>query len=546
VSGVTKTCPNCGHEHDKKVTKCESCGGDMSKAKEEVEPQGLEEGAVLPDSDLLPVVESQATLIVPKKGKVFEQRKVEIAGRVQEVNVGRFAIIRPCMSRGRRIRGLAPIYEASMLAESAGVFGGWPMYADHITEQLKEAIYESLMEELGEEKVKALEGRLREAGRSIKDLGGRLLKTWFDPELVMEHDAERGYRKGGIVGDVVPQPFIHEMFEADPGVLNVSINAWPRRVKVGRPSWDNSQKGAVIEGIAAKPMGSVDFVFLGGAGGAPITEHERQVAVSVLASTYPSPRERNQGDEMPKKLAEMSTAEVRVLPKPKLLELLKEEGGESVAETIAEAIQLGNSGNGGSGSGSDSGALSEDAVQEMLAEHERKLREGFDESLKAAREEGDKELREREDARALESVAHDLLAEAATNGFPQAWVDQLKPRYTVTTAGIGSGLKLAESDLTNGEGEKVNAEDAMRERVKADIAEAIKLIEAGGGKPRVKGFGASAPDPQGEGKDKEGSGKSLIQEADSDAFIGFLRESGDVTGNKDTDEAAFAGMFGGS
>ena len=520
----------------------------MEKAKE---TESLEEGAVLESSDLLPVVESRATLIVPKKGKVFEKREVEIGGKVQEVNVGRFAIIRPCVSRGRRLRGLPPIYEAQMLAESAGVFTNWPMYADHLTEQLKEAIWESMVESLGEAKVKALEGRLLEAGRSIKELGGRLLNTWFDPELVTEEDAERGYRKGGVVGDVIPQPFIYEMLEADPGILNVSINAWPRRVRVGRPSWDSSVKGAVIEGIASKPPGSVDFVFRGGAGGRPLAEEDRKVAVTILESAYPSPREGNPEEPaVKKKLSEMSADEIQALPKTQLVEAIKKEGGEAVAKTVAEAVALGNSGGNGNG-GSDGGTpLTAERVSEMLTEQERRLNESFESKLKDAREEGDKELRERDEARDLEAVAHSVLQEAKDNDFPQAWVDQLKPRYTVTSTSIGSGLKLNESDLTDSEGEKIDPKETMRERVKADVAEAIKLMEAGGGKPRVKGFGPTAPDPQGEGKGEDGKrtaekgGTAIVREARKDAFLGFLAESGDLSGDDERDAARLAEMVG--
>lgn len=549
---AVKTCPHCGHQHDSKVKNCAECGKLMEEKRA---PEGLEEGAVLDSSELAPIVESRAHLIVPKKGKVFEKRRVEIAGKVQEVNVGRFAIIRPCMSRGRRIRGLSPIYEAKMLAESANVFSGWPMYGDHLSEQIKEAIEESLMEELGEEKFKALEAKLIEAGRSIRELGGRLIKTWFDPELVTEEDEAMGYRKGGVVGDVIPQPFIYEMLENDPGILQCSINAWPRRIVVGRPSWDSSKKGAVVEGIAAKPMGSVDFVYRGGAGGRPLFEGEEayspqdaRVAVTILESTYSSRRdgkEPKEPDDMPnKKLSEMTAEEVRKLPKTRVVEMLKEEGGEAVAETVAEALQLGGSDNGGS-STPEGTPLTQESVAEMLTEHERTLREGFEEKLKEAREEGDKELREREEARSLESVAHEALAEAQRNGLPQAWVDQLKPRYTVTKSGIGSGLKLAESDLTDEEGQKVKEDEAIREKVKDDITEAIKLMEASGGKPRVKGFGPSTPDPQADDKKKSDKGNTIVREAKEDTFLGFLLESGDFIGDDEKDQARLHEMVGG-
>lgn len=495
--------------------------------KKAAEDDQLNEGDVLLEGDdLAPVVESSTQIIVPKKGPLFEH----LGG---EEYRGKFALIRPCQSRGRAIRGFQPIYEGSMLAEYANVFAGWPMYGDHLTEALAEEFME----------------KLAERGRSIKELGGRVASSWFDPDLVMEGDEEAGYRKGGVVGWVHPQPWSRQMLEADRYILETSINAWPTAVKVGRPSWDRSKKGANIEGIRSRPMGSVDFVFRGGAGGKPlaVSEEDRQLAVTILESAYPSGADGNPEEPNVKKLSEMSAAEIRALPATKLVELLKKEGGESVAESVAEAIQLG--GSGGNGSTSEGTPLTAESVAEMLAEQERRQTAAFEEKLKEDREERDKDVRERDEARSLEGVAHELLAEARENGLPQAWVDQLRPRYTVTSAGIGTGLQLAESDLSDGEGQRVEPADAMRERVKADVAEAIKLIEAGGGKPRVKGFGATTPDPQGndDGKPKkEGEAKpNLVREANDDAFLGFLQESGDLTGDADTDQARLAEIAGG-
>lgn len=500
----------------------------MGKKKDPTPADPLAEGAVLLEGDdLAPVVESSTEIIVPKKGPLFEH----LGGDEYR---GKFALIRPCQSRGRAIRGLQPIYEASMLGQFAGVFAGWPMYGDHLSEALAEEFME----------------KLNEMGRSIKELGGRVAESWFDPDLVMEGDDEKGYRKGGVVGWVHPQPWSRKMLEADRYILETSINAWPTKVKVGRPSWDTSKKGAVIEGIRSKPMGSVDFVFRGGAGGKPIavSEEDRQLAVSILESAYPSPREGNPKEPNVKKLAEMSHEEIRALPKATLVKLLKEEGGEAVAESVAEAIQLGNSGGGSNGGGASEGApLTAEALNEALSTQRTELTKDFEAKLKEAREEGDKDLRERDEARSLEGIAQATLAEAKENGLPQAWVDQLKPRYTVTAAGIGTGLKLSESDLSDGEGQKVDPADAMKERVKADVAEAIKLIEAGGGKPRVKGFGQTAADPQGGGEDKkkDGDKPNLVREADNDAWLGFLVESGDLTGDPDKDQARLAEIAGG-
>lgn len=522
-----KKCPKCGHENKDGAATCAECGAALAKAKEE----DLNEGVLLEGDDLAPCIEAEPQIIVPKKGPLWEH----LGGDEYR---GKFAVIRPCISRGRSIRGYQPIYEGQMLAEHASVFKGWPMYSDHLSEQLAEAFMEALQEK----------------GRSIKDLGGRLAETWYDPDLVMEGDDDAGYRKGGVVGWVHPQPWVREMLNADRQVLHTSINAWPTKVKVGRASWDTAKKGAVIEGIRAKPMGSVDFVFRGGAGGRPlaVSEEDRQLAVSVLESAYPSPR-RNPKETNVKKLSEMSAAEIKALPQAKLVELLKEEGGESVAESVAEAIALGVTGNGGSTVLPEGAALTAESLAEALTEQERRLNDRFDKRLKEDRESRDGELEERDEARDLEGVAHATLAEAHTNGFPQAWVDQLTPRYTVTAQGIGTGLKLAESDLTDGEGQKLDPKTAMKEKVRADIEESIKLIEAGGGKPRVKGFGQTVKDPQGSGGDGGSDGerggkdkqKPLVREAGDNAWLDFLHESGDLTGDTAKDHERLAEVAGG-
>lgn len=537
MDGTSKTCPNCGHEHDSKVAKCEKCGGDMSKKKVKEDAE-LQEGDNLQEGDTLtPIIESSTALIVPKKGPLFEH----LGGDEYR---GKFALIRPCQSRGRAIRGYQPIYEPSMLAEHAAVFADWPMYGDH----LNEALAEEFME------------KLSELGRSIKELGGRVASSWYDPDLVMEGDEEKGYRKGGVVGWVHPQPWTREMLNADRHILETSINAWPTGVKVGRPSWDTSKKGAVVEGIRRKPMGSVDFVFRGGAGGRPmaVSEEDRTLAVTILESAYSSPRDGNPDPEPTvKKLSEMSHEEIRKLPKDKLVKLLKEEGSEAVAESIAEAIALGaDGGSGGSGGGGapEGTPLTAESLAEALETQKRELTEEFETKMKEAKESGDTELRERDKARPLEVKALEILAEAKDNGFPQAWVDQLKPRYQVLTEGIGSGLKLSESDLEGDEGKTLSQEEAIVERVTADINEAIKLIEAGGGKPRVKGFGATAADEQGsEGKDKGGSGggngggkgRDLVAEASGNRFLGFLVESGDLTGDPEKDNKRLSEMVRG-
>ncbi|HEV2791853.1 MAG TPA: hypothetical protein VGV69_11195, partial [Solirubrobacterales bacterium] len=501
-------------------------------------PDELVEGYVFEQGDLSPIVEAKANLIVPDKGTVFEEREITTNGITHKAKVGRFAIIRPCISRGKRLRGFSPIYEASMLAEHAGVFSGWPMYADHLTEQLKEAIHEQLIEELGEEKVARLDLQLREAGRSIKEIGGRILKSWYDPNLVTEADAEMGYQKGGVVADVVPQPFIVEMLEADPGILNVSINAWPKKVRVGTASWDKSKRGAVVEGIAAQPMGSVDFVFRGGAGGAPLAaamkEEDAELAVTILESGYASGREGKdpkEPNEMPqKKLSEMTEAELKALPRDGLKERLEEEGFGHLAAFLVEGKNGNGTGNGGSDTPPASGGISEERLSEMLAEHRKEIEEGLEEKLE---ETTGKKLTESQTYDQRERWAQEYLAEAVSNSFPKAWADHLAPRYSHLPSAPGDGLKLNEADL-EGEDGKLEEKEAIRERVKADVAKSLELIEAStGSAPRVTGFGPAAEADETGGSD--GKTKLRLAEGEDD-FIDFLRESNDFTGDPKHDE----------
>ena len=209
-------------------------------------PDGTElpEGTRLSEAELLtaePILEEPA-LTLAERGEDGGRSLFEWDGQTEE-HVGKtvkLAVIRPCVSRGKRIRGLPPIYTPEMLAENAAVYTGWLMYADHVTE-----------------------------GRSIKEIGGRIIRSWWEPNFTTPRDDAHGWRPGAVLAEALPQPFVRSMLEADPDVLNVSHNAWPTAARVGT-MW--GRKGAVIEGIRSKPEGSVDWVARGGAGGHVLRE----------------------------------------------------------------------------------------------------------------------------------------------------------------------------------------------------------------------------------------------------------------------------------
>lgn len=510
-----KTCPSCKKKvKPDKSGKCPDCGADLSKVTEEEEPQDpLAEGAVIEGDDLAPLIEA-AELIVPKKGKLFEERVIE-GGHT--VKVARFAIIRPCQSRGRRIRGHAPIYEPRMLAENASVFTGWPMYLDHASEELAEALAEFLQEK----------------GRSIKDLGGRVIRSFYDPEVSLESDDANGYRKGAVVGEIVPQRLVREMLEEDPMSLAVSINAWPKRVRIGSASWSSTVKGAVIEGIRAKPMGSVDFVPRGGAGGRLLTEEEIASAVSLLESAYTASRDGN-GDNpeepaVKKKLSEMSQEEIASLTREQLAEAIKAEN-----PTLAEQLQESPA----SGGDADTPITAAD-LQKALSEQRVAITEEFKDaqlSEEEIEERANEIVTEREELRELADHAKGEIGTLEENGLPSAYGAEIAKNYMLLASGPRAGLVVEEREV---DGKTLSKKEVITEAIKADAETAVKLMEAAGAKPRIKGLGASNADKGGDGG---GKGKTSLREA-TGAFGDFLAESGDLTGDPEKDEKHLAEML---
>lgn len=474
----------------------------------------LAEGAVLSDG-LMPIVEA-AQIIVPKKGKLFEDRVIE----GQPVKVAKFAIIRPCQSKGRSIRGHQPIYEARMLAENASVFTNWPMYLDHASEELIEGLSEWL----------------QERGRSLKDLGGRVIKSFYDPEVSFESDEENGYRKGAVVGEVIPQPLVRGMLEADPLSLAVSINAWPKSVRIGKSSWSPTVKGAIIEGIRATPMGSVDFVPRGGAGGRVLTEEEVASAVSLLESAYsasrdedPDPKERG---TVKKKLSEMTAEEVASLSREELAEALRQEN-PSLAESLTETPPV----------REETAPLTQADLDRALTEQRTALVEEFGGTKEAAEALAEEMVEEREELRDLRDLANKKLSELERNGLPKEYVEEIRKNYILLPSGPRDGL-LVEA-RTEDDGTTLTKEQVLEARIKADAETAVRLIEAAGGTVRVKGLGASGRTDTDTGGNGGGTGEKKKVLREGSAFGDFMRESGDFTGDPEKDRKKLSEMVEG-
>ena len=77
-------------------------------------------------------------------------------------------------------------------------------------------------------------------------------------------DPKRGFDQGAVRGRVKPVPYVRELIEHDPELLEASINADATGV---RPIRKDGQTVWLVEGIKRTPKGTVDWVTDGGAGG---------------------------------------------------------------------------------------------------------------------------------------------------------------------------------------------------------------------------------------------------------------------------------------
>jgi hypothetical protein len=429
------------------------------------------EGDLLEGDELTqvgPLIEASARVIVPKKGKLFES----------DGSVG-VCIIRPCVSRGRRLRGLSPIYTPKMLEQNAGVFGGWHMFMDHLSEQMVEAV--------------------RKRERSIRELGGRILVEGlhFASDFRRKDDADFGYRPGGVIGRAIPQPPVRAMLEADPEILHTSINAYPTGAREGQ-MW--GQKGMLVEGIRRKPQGSVDWVLRGGAGGHVLSEDEA-LAVSLLEAYY---------DAAPDDMAGLDDITMEQLAEavkdrnPKLhVQLTEAMSGKATcpdcgksfpADALAAHMKSEHGGKPGKGKKAAKVAegddfLTPEDLAEALREQREELSRDFatklsehDDSVKEAAEQM---LAERAGYTSLEEEARKLIEKA---GLPPMWEEQLRARYTVLPSGPAPGLaNLAESEKDDGT--KVTLVEALHTSIDKDVQHAAKMIREAGGTAVVRGLG---------------------------------------------------------
>lgn len=401
--------------------------------------------------------------------------------------VGKAVVIRPCISRGRRIRGLSPIYTPKMLEANAGVFDGWPMFMDHVPPELV--------------------ATMAKAGRSVKELGGQIVKGHWSRDFLHESDAEFGYQKGGVLAEIWATPFIRNTVGQNPNLLHTSINAWPKSGKPGPVPWRPGTKGMIIEGIRRQPQGSVDFVVRGGAGGRLLVQEGLEeegawpetgewssedvaLVVCVAESLYASAEMKDlptKPDELKAYLQENAPhllpalTELDSEDKPLIEALMKRGKSRKQAEAIVAGSKEERSEESEAITIADVRTIVE-SLQEgapSVEEFERQMQESVEQTLA-----------ERDAQRHLANVAAQLIESA--EGLPPTWKADLKARYSMLPSGPSPSL-LVEA-TTDDAGEEVSAEAVLKEAVTADLDHARGLIADAKGKPRVTGEGAAKPD----------------------------------------------------
>jgi hypothetical protein len=469
------------------------------------EPERQEEQQLSTAELREPFVEESAVSLVEAAAPI---RPVELADETTFDSKGRATgvVIRPCVSRGARIRNLPPIYTPSMLGEHAVVFTGWPMFIDHAPRAVREAL-----ERIGEEQIKRtvreaavndgltrIATRLAEAGgrRGVRDLGGQVLRPWYAPEYALDEDAEFGYQQGAVLAEYWATPYIREMANENSHLFHTSISAWPTAGKPATAPWNSALKGMAIEGIRRKPEGSWDFVVRGGAGGHLKAGDEEgfdadaeALMVSVAESVYGS------------RVVQVDLSKTKPSDLRKTLTEDFPQLAEELGITAEEAAPAPAGGKGGRSQETPPvGALSEEDVKRLIAEANSDSPEPLtaEQVAETVEEKAAELLSEREAQRDLVTEAHSLIENA--EGLGSKWKADLKAYYALREDGPTARIAQVQEAAAEGDGDELKA---LRENVDAAITHCRELIAEATGKPRVKNEGGDAAERVRERRSKD-------------------------------------------
>lgn len=445
-------------------------------------------------------------------------------------------LIRPCVGRGRGKH----LYTAQMLQENAHKFGGWRMYVDHLSDEARR--------------------KLQGLPRSVHDLGGRVVESFWDPNVPA--DPSKGFGQGAVRGRCKPTPMIRELVENDPEIVQCSLNSHATGVK---PVMEQGQRVWMVEGIEDK--GSVDWVTEAGAGGR---------VVALMESAYDGSED--QEEALLESLTDDEFTEYLKEHRPDLHTLL--EAGDGDAEDAADggddeleemvkkfmakgmpraaamkaarkALSKTQEGTIDSGSGTPGAAGTEDDPVEITPEA---LREALDtdegravlfmvvsdlaptivQEIVEAQLEGEREVirvEARADAdrqialRDMRDSAHAMI-EAA--GLPEMFAEKAKEKFVLVEGQPSPALDVIDDVDDDGNVTKP-ALDKLRESVEAEIADAKGLVASVAPKTRVTGQGQKQTEVREAAEGGDGNGGAAGPAPMADGALSTVLKSAGFT-----------------
>jgi hypothetical protein len=420
-------------------------------------------------------------------------------------------ILRPCLGKGKGRH----LYEAKMLQENAHKFAGWRQFIDHLSPEARRA-------------AKGLP-------RSIRDLGGRIVESYWDGNVPA--DEKKGFGQGAVVGWSLPTPFIRELAENDPELVEASISANATGVQ---PIMRDGRRAWLVEGI--EDRGSVDWVTEAGAGGRVVALMEsayEEDGMELLESMTDEEFIAYVEEVRPHLLAEQSDGDAedvadkgddeleemvaRLLKRnPKLTRGQAEAmAKKALSKSVAEAETT---------EETDMGAITPEALQEALQSEDFRsvLDPIVEERVKALVESAVADEREliRAEARAdadrqlelrdMRDVAHRQISEAK---LPEAFSSRAKAQFEIKQEGPTTGLDVVDDVDDDGKVTKL-ASVKLQEAVDCAIQDQRELLAAAN-PTAVRGQGPGTPAKRGEGEEEPQKGEgtlygAVLQEAGVD------------------------------
>jgi hypothetical protein len=433
-------------------------------------------------------------------------------GSVQPDGTVLLDLLRPCTGRGRGRH----LYKADMLRENAQKLSGWKMYVDHESDEAR-----------------------RKAGglpRSIRDLGGRIIESYWNPNV--PGDPDKGFGEGAVQGKVRPTRIVRELIEDDPQLLECSINSNATGVKPGVD--EGGRRVWIVEGI--QDRGSVDFVTEAGAGGRVASlmesvykdEHAQEDAVlesmsdedvrayvererpGLLEAEYEDDEHEKlckkfQSQGMPRDAAEKAASKALAKKKGGLKESGNHDGGDTEVEITAEALRE---------------ALDTDEGRDVLlglirSQAQDDLRSlveaALDEERDLIRREAQAQAERQNELRDHRDLAHERIDAAK---LPEKFAEGAKARFALIEGVPTDDLDQIDDVDDDGNVTK-SASDKLTEAVDAVVAEQRELV--GSLRPaQVRGQG---PSVSADGE-KDGEGKEAKPYAPPPRTAALLQEAG--------------------